>query len=749
MSVRYLLVLLLASLVLPRPAGAQTLNPISDPKTGKVFAVQIIRDSSPEAFAAKAIDPRLATVIADDFVSENKELLRVGNPTMELLPGTPEEDSLGKRQKYFQRHQGIPVFTGELTVQMDSAGQVTYVKTKMVDDLPADVTPRINRVRAVGSALGLARKDAVKTRALYRQTSLKLTTAKVELMILPLGELQHGSATSNAKLAWKIDIVDQKNRGEAFAKTYFIDAQNGAKLFEIDGKNHLTRQIYDCAGGTGATCQLDGQSTIVPGYYHGRSEGQPVRGAYPSVNPYPTFYWGSRDVDTVYSAFGTYNDYYSTTFGINGPNGFGGIAIWPSVNQTVTRAVAHADTNAAGGNAGCPDNGYYNTSTGTVYLCKGSTVTDLSAHEYSHAIVFHSYKNASGVPVGSVYSGDSGALNEAYADFMGEILEKYVLGATSWTFADLMPRGPYRSLIDPRSVGSGIGGVTTPDRTFMKYCGTLDANGVHVNSTIVSHAFYLISQGGEHNGCQIQGQGTDVAQKIYFRALRNYLSSNASFNEAYTDFIQACNDLYSANVCAEVTKALQAAEMNQAGSCVPSAVEAAPACAIHGEGIVKTTFKQTNRETTTFAPNTQIWLKGKSGLAGRTVKYFLQPHSSAPAVWSAITQSPSGSATVDPNGNFALQLGTASTAGSYDVLVDGNNDGFYQPWADTFLTYTVSAPVAGDSVCYQGDSYSTSENCNSSPSDCACPAGSICRDARFGAGSPLYQCWINSSNSPS
>ena len=52
---------------------------------------------------------------------------------------------------------------------------------------------------------------------------------------------------------------------------------------------------------------------------------------------------------------------------------------------------------------------------------------------------------------------------------------------------------------------------------------------LHINSTILSHAMYLISEGGEHNGCDITGQGTDVAQRIFFRGWRTYFSSNPNF----------------------------------------------------------------------------------------------------------------------------------------------------------------------------------------------------------------------------
>lgn len=111
------------------------------------------------------------------------------------------------------------------------------------------------------------------------------------------------------------------------------------------------------------------------------------------------------------------------------------------------------------------------------------TALDVVAHEYTHAVISHIVGDG-----GSVWeTGESGALNEAYADIMGALVEGKI-GTFQWMFGEDTGRGALRNLANPGAVNTEYGPyrVTYADR----YTGHQDDGGEHLNSTIFSHAVY-------------------------------------------------------------------------------------------------------------------------------------------------------------------------------------------------------------------------------------------------------------------
>ena len=110
---------------------------------------------------------------------------------------------------------------------------------------------------------------------------------------------------------------------------------------------------------------------------------------------------------------------------------------------------------------------------------------DVVAHEFTHAVVSHIVGAG-----GSVLDyGESGALNEAYADILGLLVEGKS-GAERWLIAEDSDYGIIRNLADPTSVRTGLGPYR--DHYDTRYTGTGDDGGEHVNSTIFGHAAYLM-----------------------------------------------------------------------------------------------------------------------------------------------------------------------------------------------------------------------------------------------------------------
>jgi len=117
----------------------------------------------------------------------------------------------------------------------------------------------------------------------------------------------------------------------------------------------------------------------------------------------------------------------------------------------------------------------------TTFLAFGSNETfhkqiDVVGHEFTHSV------QTSLVPQLN-YSGQTGALMEAYSDVMGELLEIYRTGSGDWYHSDS------RNLAEPAQSETGLPSV---------YQGEYwDAEGeVHHNSTVMSHALYKMYSRG-------------------------------------------------------------------------------------------------------------------------------------------------------------------------------------------------------------------------------------------------------------
>jgi thermolysin len=172
------------------------------------------------------------------------------------------------------------------------------------------------------------------------------------------------------------------------------------------------------------------------------------------------------------------------------------------------------------------------------YLAGG---IDVVSHELSHGVTEFTSN--------LIYLGESGALNEAFSDVMGTSVEFFfqpagdgALKADYVMGEDVVRPGGIRNMADPGALGD-------PDHYSKRFTGPQDNGGVHLNATIVTHAFYLAIEGGTNrtSGLAVQGVGggsRDQIEKTFYRAFTQLLPSNATFSVARAATIQAAQDLY-------------------------------------------------------------------------------------------------------------------------------------------------------------------------------------------------------------
>jgi thermolysin len=184
-----------------------------------------------------------------------------------------------------------------------------------------------------------------------------------------------------------------------------------------------------------------------------------------------------------------------------------------------------------------------------------SGAIDVVAHELAHGVTDYTS--------GLIYRNESGALNEAFSDIIGTSVEYfYQQAGTGYLKADYLlgedltsPSSPFRSMSNPQAYGD-------PDHYSKLYTGAADNGGVHHNSGIANHAFYLAVEGGTNrtSGLSVQGVGAasrEKIEKVFYRGFTQMLPANATFSMARAATLQAARDLYGAG--SDVERAMEQA----------------------------------------------------------------------------------------------------------------------------------------------------------------------------------------------
>ena len=173
---------------------------------------------------------------------------------------------------------------------------------------------------------------------------------------------------------------------------------------------------------------------------------------------------------------------------------------------------------------------------------------DVISHELTHGVTDYTSN--------LIYENQSGALNEAFSDMMGNTAEFYAeangLDPTvqpDWLIGeDVINAGTtdpgFRNMGDPGEFGD-------PDHMVDLYTGTADGGGVHTNSGIPNHAYFLSVMGGQNRGCtdthtedcdvDVPAIGLDRTAQIYYAGF-TMLPEYANFCDARGSTIANAGD---------------------------------------------------------------------------------------------------------------------------------------------------------------------------------------------------------------
>ncbi|MET3729402.1 thermolysin [Fictibacillus halophilus] len=494
--------------------------------------VKVSSDSGTPAFLAGKLSSKSnasAQTVLFDYVNSHKSIFKLGKTKAEdsfsILESTKEANGntvLRLQQKY----NGVPIWGYTQVAHINKNGELTVIS--------GEVAPEMDKQSKLNSAKQISGKKAVTiaTAALGLTPEFEKKPKAEKIVLMKDGKAHYAYLVNLNYLT-----------PEPGNWNYFIDAQSGEILNRYNDMHEVTGTNTT---GTGKGVLGDTKTlnlTLSSGKYYmqDNTRGNGIftydmknRTFLPEFFLPGTLYSGTDNVfdssydqavvDAHYFAGLTY-DYYKNTHGRNSYDNRGA-QIKSSVhfNKNYNNAFWNGSQMV------------YGDGDGTNFIAFSGGI-DVVAHELTHAVTDTSSD--------LVYQNESGALNEAMSDIFGTLVEYYngknpdfEIGEDVYTPA--VAGDALRSMSDPAK-------YQDPDHYSVRYTGTGDNGGVHINSGIINKAAYLLSEGGSHYGVSVTGIGRDKLGAIFYRMNTVYLTSSSNFSQARAAAVQSATDLYGAS----------------------------------------------------------------------------------------------------------------------------------------------------------------------------------------------------------
>ena len=496
------------------------------------------KSKAPDFISGKLTAPsqKSAKEIVFGYLAQKQGIYKFSNdPSSSFKVVAQSKDELGFTNVRLQQiYKGVPVFGSVVTAHVDSNGVLTAVSGEVASDL--------DKKQALKSGAEISRADALNTASAdlaekVGQAPVLEHEAKPEFVIY----VKDGES----KFAYAVEF--EFLSPEPGNYQYFVDAQTGKilnsynQLHEAKGSQGVTSPTGTNTVGTGKGVLGDTKSfnTVTNSngsYLVDRTRGNGIF-TYNAKNrtQTPGTLWLDADnvlnaaydgaaVDAHAYAAQTY-DYYKNVHSRNSYDGNGAQLI-----STVHYGRNYNNAFWSGSQM------VYGDGDGSTFIPLSGAL-DVIAHELTHAVT--------DTTADLVYQNESGAINESMSDIFGTLVEYQFNNNPDWLIGeDIYTPGTagdaLRSMADPTKQGD-------PDHYSVRYTGTGDYGGVHINSGISNKAAYLLSNGGTHYGVSVAGIGNDKTGKIFYRTLTQYLTPNSTFAQYRVASVQAATDLYGAS----------------------------------------------------------------------------------------------------------------------------------------------------------------------------------------------------------
>jgi bacillolysin len=455
-----------------------------------------------------------------------------------------------KHFKYRQLFLNVPVEGAGCIEHYQPDGSLQFINAKIADSIKSDGQPKISARDAIDGLLKKidndpkivfawedpsweqgARLDYADSSATYFPTAeLIFAIDEIDNMTLVLDGVRY-------KLAYKISITYIQPEFETF--NYFVDALTGDILKVRSTHVHDGPAGVYGYGSRIIDTQWKGQ--VFGGHYILKTN-DATRVIHTKKNPsgqtdwwlldnttdgddqWQTFYL--TETSTHYHVSNSW-DYFRNVFGRTGMNNQG--------REVRVRTQWSAENAQFIPSNGADHNDLrFGKSNGYDWGMEPSIV----AHEFTHGVTHHSSHLE--------YEYESGALNESFSDMFGIIIQAVMMdnGATDWLLGNFVPYCPIRSLKEPNDYSQ----PNTYEGEFWA-TGAGDNGGVHTNSGVANHWFYILSVGEEdlndiEDYYDVNGIGMTKAARIAYLALTSILQNSSQYTDARQATIQAAISLY-------------------------------------------------------------------------------------------------------------------------------------------------------------------------------------------------------------
>lgn len=458
----------------------------------------------------------------DNVTDAIKQYVEIGNDVTLKLKFSDTNKNGVIVQRYNTWHGNIPAEHGSVSVMIIN-NQVAFMNANIYKNVATNTTPVLTEAQALDKALSFINAKE------YSWQNVKATefTKNDKAFQKPAGTLVFVEDYNNdildkrAKLAYRFDIAANEPLSRDLV---YVDAQNGTILLKDAQLKHVN--------GTGASLYsgvvnfevstvganlfelVDSNRGVVTYNMNGSTN----PGSATEIQSNSTTFSKSVAIDAHWGASKVY-DYWLNEHGRT------------SFDNSGAAVVSLINYGSNYNNAGWTGS-YMIYGNGTGMFAGGFeplVAFDVCAHELGHAICQYT--------ANLVYARESGAMNEGFSDIWGAVIEKYaVTGKDMWTMGEELRMGALRSMANPKLFGN-------PDtRTGTNWTNVIgcspnsgnDQCGVHNNSGVLNHWFYLLTDGGKGtndlgNSFEVSGLGVKKAAQIAY-ATEQMLNSNDDYD---------------------------------------------------------------------------------------------------------------------------------------------------------------------------------------------------------------------------
>lgn len=462
-----------------------------------------------------------------------------------------QTDEKGKSHVRLQQYYNeVPVYGSEVIVHLDAFGEGETFNGKyaIIKD-KIETTPKISSAHAIGRAklemTGRGGEHHLSTEEKkflqYEEPFSQLCIYEDKSLIRKHVLAYHIVYCPSLHARWEY-FIDASNGNvlHRFNSTCFVDGPKTANANDLHGVSRsihtyqkgstfylvdVSRQMFTPSGSVLPDSPLGGIMTIDLNNTFG--DNASVKHVTSATNT-----WNNANSVSAHFNAGFAYEYFKTNHGRDAIDDKKG---------TIISIINTPDENG-----GALDNAFWNGKAmfygnGKVGFKPLAGSIDVAGHEMTHGVI----ENSANLE----YQGESGAINESMADVFGSMMDPgdWLIGEDVVKTA-VFPSGALRSLQDPHNGGTSLAHPGfQPSHMNEKFTGSDDNGGVHINSGIPNHAFFLYAEAITR----------DKAADVYYKALTDYLTKSSQFIDLRLAVIQAAKDLFGASSI-EATKAGEA-----------------------------------------------------------------------------------------------------------------------------------------------------------------------------------------------